>query len=73
MSTLAVATIKSISSAAPVFQNTSGTEKGQLAKAWCHVTVSGGTPSFDDSFGFSSITDVPVSYTHLTLPTIVSV
>ena len=58
MSTLNVGTIKSISSAAPVFQNTSGTEKGQLAKAWCHVSVSGGTPSFDDSFGFSSITDV---------------
>ena len=34
MSTLAVGTIKSISSAAPVFQNTSGVEKGQLAKAW---------------------------------------
>ena len=34
MSTLAVGTIKSVSSAAPVFQNTSGTEKGQLIKAW---------------------------------------
>jgi hypothetical protein len=34
MSTLAVGTIKSISSAAPVFQNSSGTEKGRLAKAY---------------------------------------
>ena len=57
MSTLAVGTIKSISSAAPVFQNTSGVEKGQLCKAWISFTVSGGTPSEDDSFNISSITD----------------
>ena len=54
MSTLAVGTIKSISSAAPVFQNTSGTEKGQLAKAW--ITISSSTTILD-SFGVSSLSD----------------
>ncbi len=56
MSTLAVATIKSASSAAPVFQNSSGVEKGQLVKAWCNMDCQN-TPSFRDSFNFSSITD----------------
>tara|TARA_R100000353_G_scaffold36204_1_gene28939 strand:+ start:170 stop:568 length:399 start_codon:yes stop_codon:yes gene_type:complete len=56
MSTLAVGTIKSISSAAPVFQNTSGTEKGQLAKAWLNFNGTG-TAAIRDSFNISSITD----------------
>ena len=56
MSTLAVGTIKSVSSAAPVFQNTSGTEKGQLAKAWVNFNGSG-TVAIRDSFNVSSITD----------------
>ena len=56
MSTLAVGTIKSISSAAPVFQNTSGTEKGQLAKAWVNFNGSG-TVAIQDNFNVSSITD----------------
>ena len=56
MSTLAVGTIKSVSSAAPVFQNTSGTEIGQLAKAWVHFKGTG-TVSIKDSFNVSSITD----------------
>mgnify|MGYP003117169975 CR=1 FL=1 len=56
MSTLAVGTIKSVSSAAPVFQNTSGTEKGQLAKIWCSWNGIG-TVSIYDSFGVSSVTD----------------
>jgi len=56
MSTLSVATIKSASSAAPVFQNSSGTEKGQLAKVWC-AWNGNGTPSIYDSFNASSITD----------------
>lgn len=56
MSTLNVATIKSISSAAPVFQNTSGTEKGQLAKAWLNFNGTG-TVAINDSFNISSITD----------------
>ena len=55
MSTLAVGTIKSISSAAPVFQNTSGTEIGQLVKVWINFDMNAG--SITDSFGFSSITD----------------
>ena len=56
MSTLAVGTIKSISSAAPVFQNTSGTEKGQLAKAWVNFNGNG-TVAIRDNFNVSSITD----------------
>tara|TARA_R100001460_G_C3548176_1_gene174977 strand:- start:599 stop:994 length:396 start_codon:yes stop_codon:yes gene_type:complete len=56
MSTLAVGTIKSISSASPVFQNTSGTEMGQLARVW--VCFNGtGTVAIRDSFNVSSITD----------------
>ena len=54
MSTLAVGTIKSVSSAAPVFQNSSGTEKGQLAKAWVIYNES---TVVQDSFGISSVAD----------------
>ena len=62
MSTLAVGTIKSISSAAPVFQNTSGTEIGQLAKAWVNFNGGGTLTSSDqtgvrDSFNISSVED----------------
>ena len=56
MSTLAVGTIKSISSAAPVFQNTSGTEIGTLCRAWVNFNGQS-TPSIRDSFNVSSITD----------------
>ena len=56
MSTLNVGTIKSISSAAPVFQNTSGTEKGQLCKAWVNFNGTG-TVAIRDNFNVSSITD----------------
>ena len=55
MSTLAVGTIKSASSAAPVFQNTSGTEIGQLTKLWINFDMNAG--SITDSFNVSSITD----------------
>ena len=55
MSTLAVGTIKSVSSAAPVFQNTSGTEKGQLAKVWC--LYNGANNTVLDSFNTTSVTD----------------
>ena len=54
MSTLSVATIKSLTSAAPVFQNSSGTEKGQLAKAWVTYNASA---AIQDSFGVSSVAD----------------
>ena len=56
MSTLAVGTIKSVSSAAPVFQNTSGTEMGTLCRAWVNLNGTG-TASIRDSFNVSSITD----------------
>ena len=54
MSTLQVTSIKSHSSGAPVFQNTSGTEKGQLVKAW--VLFNGTNGNIHDSFNVSSIT-----------------
>ena len=59
MSTLQVGTIKSASSAAPVFQNSSGTEKGQLAKAWVNFngSSSGSTKTIRGSFNVSSVTD----------------
>ena len=56
MSTLAVGTIKSVSSAAPVFQNTSGTEIGQLVKMWINFNGTG-TIAIQDSLNVSSITD----------------
>jgi len=56
MSTLAVGTIKSVSSAAPVFQNTSGTEIGQICKAWVNFDGTG-TIAMRDNFNVSSITD----------------
>tara|TARA_Y100000401_G_scaffold115244_1_gene118589 strand:- start:137 stop:490 length:354 start_codon:yes stop_codon:yes gene_type:complete len=57
MSTLAVGTIKSVSSAAPVFQNTSGTEIGQLAFAWGNIEPSGSS-SIANDFNISSVTEV---------------
>ena len=56
MSTLSVGTIKSASSAPPVFQNSSGTEIGQLAFAWANIESSG-TASIADSFNVSSVTE----------------
>ena len=62
MSTLSVGTIKSISSAPPVFKNTSGTEKGQLCLAWVNFNGEGTLTSSDqsgvrDSFNISSVID----------------
>ena len=56
MSTLQVATVKSNSSAAPVFQNTSGTEIGSLPKMWINFNGTG-TIAIRDDFNVSSITD----------------
>ena len=56
MSTLAVGTIKSISSAAPVFQNTSGTEIGTICKAYVNFNGDG-TVAIRENFNVSSITD----------------
>tara|TARA_Y100000401_G_scaffold32366_1_gene23780 strand:- start:1509 stop:1901 length:393 start_codon:yes stop_codon:yes gene_type:complete len=59
MSTLAVGTIKSVSSAAPVFQNTSGTEKGQLVKAWVNFdgTSAGTNKTIRDSLNISTVAE----------------
>ena len=64
MSTLSVNTVKSLNTNAPVFQNTSGTEKGQLCKAWVNFDGTFGTSPFTeanggirDSFNVSSVTD----------------
>tara|TARA_R100000742_G_C4265718_1_gene83764 strand:+ start:782 stop:1168 length:387 start_codon:yes stop_codon:yes gene_type:complete len=56
MSTLVVATVKSPSSAAPVFQNSSGTEKGQLCKTWVNFNGEG-TIAIRDDLNVSSLTD----------------
>ena len=53
MSTLNVGTIKSLNSSAPVFQNSSGVEKGQLAKAW--VLYDGSNDNILASFNVSSV------------------
>ena len=55
MSTLNVGTIKSLGSSAPVFQNSSGLEKGQLARAW--IKSEGSSATILSDFGFSSMTD----------------
>tara|TARA_Y100001972_G_C7418686_1_gene216480 strand:+ start:56 stop:457 length:402 start_codon:yes stop_codon:yes gene_type:complete len=56
MSTLAVGTVKSVSSTAPTIQNTSGTEIGRFVRAWCRFNGTG-TVTINDSFNCSSITD----------------
>ena len=56
MSTLAVGTIKSATSAAPVFQNSSGVEIGQLAFAWYNIDPDG-SASIASSFNISSVTE----------------
>jgi len=62
MSTLNVGTIKSLGSSAPVFQNSSGVEKGQLAKAWVNFNGNGTLTSSDQSgvnssFNITSVID----------------
>ena len=60
MSTLSVNTVKSLNTNAPVFQNSSGTEKGQLAAAWVNfdgVDVTTNMTGVDASFNISSVTD----------------
>tara|TARA_R100000458_G_C8182891_1_gene179279 strand:+ start:178 stop:534 length:357 start_codon:yes stop_codon:yes gene_type:complete len=56
MSTLSVGTIKSASSASPVFQNSSGTEKGKLVFAWVNFTTAGSS-SINGDFNVTSITE----------------
>ncbi len=62
MSTLVTQTIQSNTSGAPVFKNSSGTEKGQLATAWVNLNGANVTSTADmtgvrDSFNVSSVTD----------------
>lgn len=55
MSTLAVGTIKSVSSVAPVFQNSSGSSMGQLTQVW--VNMAGGKSGLT-AFGIRASTGV---------------
>tara|TARA_R100000234_G_scaffold65725_1_gene40126 strand:- start:1606 stop:2022 length:417 start_codon:yes stop_codon:yes gene_type:complete len=62
MSTLNVANIKSLTASAPVFQNSSGVEKGQLVKAWVNFNGGGSLTSsnqsgVNDSFNVTSVID----------------
>ena len=57
MSTLITQTVQSSTSAAPVFKNSSGTEKGQLATAW--INFDGRfSDGIRDDFNLSSFTDL---------------
>jgi hypothetical protein len=59
MSTLSVATVKSQSSSAPVFQNSSGVEKGTLCLAWCNWNGDQSAASaIRDSFNVTSLTSI---------------
>ena len=63
MSTLSVNTIKSLGTGAPVFQNSSGTEKGRLAKAYVNFDGTFDSTEFTlgngirTSYNVSSVTD----------------
>ena len=58
MSTLKTGTVQNNSgTGAPLFKNNSGTEIGQLCKAWLNLTGTG-TIAIADSFNISSVTDV---------------
>tara|TARA_B100000508_G_C11454088_1_gene275769 strand:+ start:1527 stop:1967 length:441 start_codon:yes stop_codon:yes gene_type:complete len=62
MSTLSVNTVKSLGTGAPVFQNSSGTEKGRLAKAYVNFDGTGTLTSSNqsgvrDSFNVAAVID----------------
>jgi len=56
MSTIKAANLQNTGSGAPVFKNSSGTEIGQLAKAWINLDGTG-TISIRNQFNVSSLTD----------------
>ena len=56
MSTVKAANLQSTGSGAPTFQNSSGTEIGQLARAWINFNGES-TVAIRDSFNVSSLTD----------------
>ena len=71
MSTLITQTVQSSTSAAPVFKNSSGTEKGQLVKAWANIETStstspGGEKTINGSFNVSSCTDIDLGQHQVT-------
>ena len=57
MSTIKAANVQNTGSGAPTFKNSSGTEIGQLAKAWINFNGTG-TIAIRDSFNVSSISDL---------------
>lgn len=68
MSTVKAANLQNTGSGAPAFQNSSGTEIGQLCKAWVNFNGEG-TIAIRGSFNVSSLTDngtgfYTVSYTN---------
>ena len=72
MSTLSVNTVKSLNTNAPVFQNSSGTEKGQLAKAWVNFDgfdVTTNMTGVDASLNILSVTDEGVGLYTITFIT----
>jgi len=56
MSTIKAANVQNTGSSAPLFKNSSGTEIGQLCRAWVNFNGSG-TVAIRDDFNVSSITD----------------
>jgi hypothetical protein len=56
MSTVKAANLQNTGSGAPTFKNSSGTEIGQLAKAWVNFNGTG-TVAIRDDFNVTSITD----------------
>ena len=56
MSTVKAANLQNTGSGAPAFKNSSGTEIGQLTKAWVNFNGTG-TVAIRDDFNVSSITD----------------
>lgn len=69
MSTLSVGTIQSNTSAPPVIQNSSGTEIGQLCKAWVNFGYVASAIVVRSSFNVTSVTrngtgDYTVTYTN---------
>ena len=56
MSTIKAANVQNTGSGAPTFKNSSGTEIGQLCRAWVNFEADG-TVAIIDDFNVSSITD----------------
>lgn len=57
MSTLKAANIQSTTTGAPTFKTSTGTEIGQLVKAWVNFDGSAGSVSIRGSFNVTSITE----------------